>query len=269
MLALISLLLGFEAHALTLQERLQGLKVGGHRGNYFISHIARNSLEAFQSGIKDRADILEMDLQSSKDGVVYVFHSNDMSKDTTCKGLITKKLAAEIEQCRFSEGQKLAQFDQVVKTVAGRAIIDAEFKTLRVIKPSIDIVRKYAAYDWIYFQANVDQKKYFEARSYDLNVALLFAPPDQANLDWALALNDVNLVVIEFHSNIRSTANINLVHQAGKFASENSWADTTSDEKFGASCTWVYEAGMDIAITNKPKGCAKQRDKFVEQHSKK
>lgn len=245
--------------------RLEGFKVGSHRAMYYSSRYARNSLEAFGEAIANGVDIIETDVNLSKDGVVYVIHSNSMDKDTDCKGMIADKTSAEVDLCRFNGGQKIGRFDEALALVHGRILLNVEFKSANVITPAIDLIRKHEAYGWVYFQTTVDKVKYAKARGYDAHVALLYAPQNQEQLEWALALNDENLVVIELQEEVRSKANINRIHAAGKLTSENSWHESSNDERFGAKCKWIFEMGINIAITNQPQGCVRQRDQFIGQ----
>jgi glycerophosphoryl diester phosphodiesterase len=248
-----------------IYERLNGFQVGGHRGLYY-SKYAPNSLEAFDEAIRQKADIVEMDLNLSQDGVVFVFHSNSMNKDTNCEGLITQKNAQEILECEYNEGQKLVTFEQALVTLGDRAVINAEFKSLNVIEPAIQLIQKHLAYERVYFQTNVDKKKYNLARSVDAHVALLFAPPEQESLEWALGLDDPRLVVIELHENVRTKENIARIHALGKITSENSWPEATAKERFGASCEWVFKKGIRIATSKRPEGCVRQRDRIARRH---
>lgn len=252
-----------QVYSATLEERLTGFKVGGHRG-VFYSDNDPNSLEAFEEAIKQKADIIELDLNLSKDGVVFVFHSDSMDKDTDCSGMMSQKNAADIYGCKYNEGRRIITFEEALAKIGERAVINAEFKNLNVIEPAIELIRKYDAYERVYFQANVDKNKYAKARAYDAHVALLFAPPDQASFDWALALDDKRLLVIELHENIRTRANIAQIKAAGKFSSENAWHESSGRERFGASCRWVFDLGINIAISNKPGGCVKQRNRYSQ-----
>lgn len=246
------------AEKMTLRQRLTGPQAGAHQGGIF--HFNPNTLQRFESARKDGADIIEMDLRLSKDGIVFVFHDKDMHFLTNCKGVFEQKTSEEIDNCRIRfSGQPIARFEDVLKWDQGRVIINAEFKDLEVIVPAISLVQKYDAYEWVFFQAKGDPQRYFIARQFDQRVALLFAPNDKEALFWALGLNDGNLLVIEIHQNLRKPEYINAIHASNKFVLEDAWHLSFSREVVCAKCAEAYQLGIDIAISNRPKACARQK----------
>ena len=79
-------------------------------------------------------------------------------------------------------------------------------------------------------------------------------------LAWALSLEDPNLIVIELNERTHSPHNVEWIRKAGKLTSINSWNRAPFYEYvFGAKCGWVFEEGVDIAVTNRPAGCVKQK----------
>ena len=250
---------------MTLRQRLAGFQAGAHQGGIF--HFNPNTLQRFESARKEGVDIIEMDLRLSKDGIVFVFHDQGMHFLTRCEGVFEQKTSEEIDNChiRFS-GQPIARFEDVLKWDQGRVIINAEFKDLEAIMPAISLVQKHDAYEWVFFQAKGDPQRYFIARQFDRRVALLFAPKDEKALFWALSLNDDNLLVIEIDEKLRKPEYINVIHSAHKFVLEDVWHFSLLKEVVCAKCDKAYQSGIDIAISNRPKACVKQRMEYI--HSK-
>src|SRR5262249_40065606 len=135
----------------TLRERLAGLHVSAHQGGYWFRNS--NTIERFGKAVSAGADIVETDLQVSKDGVPFLFHDSYLDPDTECSGPFSAALAVRIEQCTLKGMHHGPQpFEDALIWSQGKVVIDAEFKTPEVIKPAIDLVRKYSAYEWVYFQ---------------------------------------------------------------------------------------------------------------------
>ncbi len=241
-----------------LRERMEGFQVGAHQGGAI--DLAGNTIHRFEEAYQYGADIVEMDLQITKDGVIIVYHDNYLERFTNCTGLVVDKTWAEIQKCDKLYFYKINSLEEVLKWSNGKIIINAEFKFISSVVPAIELVKKYNAYDWVYFQTKSDPAIYQAARDFDPDVALLFAPNNMEQLNWALDLNDDNLVVIELNEDFRSPEIIDAVHDAGKLVSENAWHFSSVHEAFGAACEPVYEMNIDIAITDKTPSCIRQRD---------
>ncbi len=249
----------------SLRERLQGSLVGAHRGGRH--HDDENTLRRFEAARRAGADIIETDLHATRDGQVVLIHDARLDDWTDCRGWVRDKSLQEIRACRLRGSDlPLDTFEDALRWSAGRVVLDAEFKDRRAVEPAVHLVQRYDAYGWVYFQVRNGTDLYDLARSLDPEVALVAAPRGpgaQQLLDRLLALGDENLLVIELHPEIRTAANIEAIHEAGKLASENAWhfgAERTWYRK-QAMCSRVFARGIDIAITDLPASCVRQRDR--------
>jgi glycerophosphoryl diester phosphodiesterase len=244
-----------------LRTRLSGRIAGAHQGGLLSSHWP-NTLPAFEYAYNVGADVVEMDLHLTKDNVVVVYHDDDLKTWTNCKGLIHDKTLAEIQACRFTLAPhaRIPTYEEVLEWSQGKIIVDAEFKDFESIKPAIDLVKKYEAYSWTYFQAQNNREKYQQAHDYDSSIALLYTIHSEDDLKWALA-QDETLMIVEVDSQTRSREIIDQVHASGKLVTEDSWhfSPINSQELFASACKKAFEFGIDIAISNRPKGCVKKK----------
>lgn len=78
----------------------KGFLIAAHRGT-FKANIAENSIASFNAAILEGADMVEIDLIESQDGVLYVFHDGGESRVFKEDIDIFTLTAAEIEQLRF------------------------------------------------------------------------------------------------------------------------------------------------------------------------
>ena len=247
----------------TLPDRLGGFIVGGHQGNIF--GLKFNTIEGFEEAAFFGADVVEMDLRTSKDGVAVVFHDEKMDLWSDCSGNLREKELKEIEMCRHRpSGNKIPTFEDVVLWSSGNFIINAEFKDKEAIASALATVKRCWAYEWVYFQAT-SWEKYELVRSIDKDVYLLFPIHSEADLNKALSIKDERLLVIEVNEKTRTAENIKRIHDAGKLVSEDSWHFSASYELFGATCTELFLNGIDIAITNRPEGCVEQKDNLLKE----
>jgi glycerophosphoryl diester phosphodiesterase len=267
-LACAGLALDARADGRLLRERLSGLRVAAHRGGYVFADS--NTIERFEAALRDGADIVETDLQVSSDGVPFLLHDADLGRVSNCKGLVSAQPAVSIERCRLnglSHGPE--RFEAALAWARGRVVIDAEFKSLAVVQPAIELVRRYDAYEWVYFQVRDGWSYYREARAFDAYVALEATPAgddSEGKLSELLALDDPRLVIIQLHPKLLSDDNLRKIRESGRLASIDAWR-LASERRWSfwpwrrtAACDEVFARGVGIAISNSPRPCAKQRD---------
>jgi glycerophosphoryl diester phosphodiesterase len=266
----IALTVGATARAddRTIIERLSGARVCAHRGGYWFRDS--NTIARFQKAVNEGADVVETDLQISGDGVPFLFHDDDLSPATLCRGPVSSYPASSIDRCRLHGlGHGPERFESALRWSSGRVVIDAEFKSPEVIRPAIDLVKRYSAYEWVYFQVGYQTKFYQEARAYDARVALEAAPrgPDaQLALDHLLGMDDPRLISLQLHPDLATDSNIGAIRRSGKvvaadgfrFGTEHQWVIWPFQRV--AFCSELFHRGIGVVITNVPLSCAQQRD---------
>jgi glycerophosphoryl diester phosphodiesterase len=241
--------------------------VAAHRGGFPFADS--NTLARFDAAWRGGADIVETDLRVSRDGVVFLFHDRDLSPSTSCTGPLAEHSAAEIDACRL-KGLSVGpdRFESALAWARGRVVIDAELKSAAVVRPAIDLVRRYHAYEWVYFQVRNGLDLYREVRAYDARVALEAAPEGprgELYLDELLAQRDSRLLVIQLHPESLTDENLLKLRAGGKLVSIDAWR--VGEERTWAlwpflrraACRNAWSHGVDIAVTNVPEDCARQR----------
>lgn len=95
-------------------SNLNGNSIGcfGHAGMGSKSFYPANTLQSFESCLNRGADGTEMDIQVTKDGVLVIYHNNNLSSATQCGGVIRDLNWEEINSCRFSKSL-LNNFDVI------------------------------------------------------------------------------------------------------------------------------------------------------------
>lgn len=263
-------LLLFATHCLAdadidiLKSKLRGPTVGAHQGGF--ATLKPNTFEAFQEALNNQATVIEMDLHLSKDGIAVVFHNDTLNIVTDCSGPIGNKTFEELQDCDFNwrDDVHIPKYEDILKWADGRIVVNAEFKEMVVIPEALRLAKKYNCYQWCYFQTQGDKAKYDYARDIDPKVALLFSPKNQADLEWALNLEDPNLIIIEVDTRFDDLESVaKRIHESGRLSSMDSFDFSNSYELFGTKCKNVFELGIDIAISNKPRQCLKQKQEFI------
>jgi glycerophosphoryl diester phosphodiesterase len=82
----------------------QAFDIHAHRGGT-LSHgkpvALENSLSAFKGARPRGADVVELDVHVSKDGVPFVMHDGTLDRTTDCNGPVADHTAAELDRCHI------------------------------------------------------------------------------------------------------------------------------------------------------------------------
>lgn len=239
-------------------ETMSAPLVAAHRGGFFQ---AQGSLARIRKTMAaGHADVIEIDLQATSDGKVLVYHDPLLQSHSDCTGVIADQAYAQVASCRLKDsGEPLPLFTDVLQAAGGDVILDVEFKTEATIAPGMEIAKQGNALDRIYFQLGGDRMRYAAVRALSADSTLQFKALSDDDLAWAFSLNDPHLRIIEMDRDFINPERIMAVHEHAKLVSCNTWRRQYTEERFSASCGWAFNSGVDIAVTNNPDSCARQR----------
>ena len=98
-----------------------------HRG-LWTENFIENSLPAYKNAI-DHGYPIEIDIYSSKDGVLFSFHDASLKRMTGVDGFIYEKTANELKNLSLSSSDcKIPTFDEVLSLIDGKVPLLIEFK---------------------------------------------------------------------------------------------------------------------------------------------
>jgi glycerophosphoryl diester phosphodiesterase len=97
-----------------------------------------NTLPAFERAIEVGADYVELDVQSSSDGVLVVFHDLNLGRLTPLRGPLRRRRAAELREVG------IPTLDEVLELTRGRIGVMAELKSAYLYRRH-DLVRRTVA----------------------------------------------------------------------------------------------------------------------------
>ena len=104
-----------------------------HRGIHNNIDIPENSILAFKQALKKNIPI-ELDVQLTKDNVLIVFHDENLkrmtNKDILVKDITYNKLK---ELNLLNTKEKIPTFNEVIKLVNGKVLLDIEIKDTKLI----------------------------------------------------------------------------------------------------------------------------------------
>lgn len=165
---------------LRLIENLNGNVIGvvGHGGMGFESltnQLPHNSLSSVIQCIeKHQADGVEVDVQMSYDGVLFMYHSQYLDRMTNCVSCIHEQLAEDLDTCRYrldfflnvTTSEPLTTLETAVSRFSKRSPPPLMFLDLKTFTPCptnrsyeefremmvqavIALIERYQAEDWI------------------------------------------------------------------------------------------------------------------------
>ena len=109
-----------------------GPLVVAHRGA--SSTHPENTLEAFEAAIAEGADVVELDVRLTADGVPVVLHDPEVSRSTDGRGFVHELTLAQVKALDAAPGRperaQIPTLREVLDLVTGRAGADLEIKNI-------------------------------------------------------------------------------------------------------------------------------------------
>lgn len=118
-----------------------------HRGA--SKYAPENTMAAFKLALEMKADMIELDVQLSKDGVPVVFHDSKLDRHSNGKGLVSSFLFDELQQLDAGKwfsiefmGEKIPSLEEVLRWATGKMMVNIEIKTEAVSDSTEDGVEE-------------------------------------------------------------------------------------------------------------------------------
>jgi glycerophosphoryl diester phosphodiesterase len=116
-----------------------GPLVVAHRGA--SARCPENTLEAFEAAVSVGADVVELDVRLTADGVPVILHDYDVSRTTEGVGMVHDLTLRELKRLDVSGGRgpraEIPTLRESLELLAGRVLIDIELKNVPG-EPSFD-----------------------------------------------------------------------------------------------------------------------------------
>ena len=165
-----------------------GFVVIAHRGA--SAYYPENTMIAFRKSIELGAEMIELDVLMSKDGVPIVFHDAKLDKKTNGKGSVGNFTVSELKQLDagswFDEkfkGERIPTLDEVLAFAKGKIALNIEIKTEAVTdvlkggveEKSIQLVRKHGMEKHVIFSSfDYRAVAHLKELAPDISTALLY-----------------------------------------------------------------------------------------------
>ena len=120
-----------------------------HRGLH-NEDIPENSLPAFENAIKHKFAI-ELDVRSTQDGAIVVFHDDNLGRMTGTSGYISKMNLDDIKKLRLLKtAEQIPTLKEVLELVAGRTPLLIEIKNMNKVGLEKEVYKVLAGYSGEY-----------------------------------------------------------------------------------------------------------------------
>jgi glycerophosphoryl diester phosphodiesterase len=111
-----------------------------HRGA--SAYEPENTLAAIEKAIELGADMIEIDVHLSSDGVPVIIHDYRLSRMTNGTGWVKRKSLAELKELTIHGGSTIPTLEEVIDTVVGRCGLYIELKGSNAAQPTVELLRR-------------------------------------------------------------------------------------------------------------------------------
>ena len=87
-------------------------KIVAHRGAREIK--SENSLGSIKEAVKQKADIIEIDVRMTRDREFVILHDFFLERTTTGRGFVITKKLSELQHVRLLNGESIPQLEEVL-----------------------------------------------------------------------------------------------------------------------------------------------------------
>jgi len=122
-------------------QELRFLRIA-HRGA--SAHAPENTLAAFRLAAELGADMVELDIHTSADGVPVVIHDASLNRTTDGKGLVSNLTLAELKRLDAGRGQRIPTLEEAIETCREVEVgLYIEVKDRRAVPPMVELVHRH------------------------------------------------------------------------------------------------------------------------------
>lgn len=119
----------------------------GHRGNSGVAPA--NTLVSFEQAIAFGVDMIEVDVQCTRDGHIVLIHDDTVDGTTNGTGIVSEMTFDEIRRLdagswkdtKYS-GEKVPRFEEMLELARGRVMVNLDIKNPRAIPQMVSLLRR-------------------------------------------------------------------------------------------------------------------------------
>ena len=209
------------------------------------------TLASFSKAIEDMADVIELDVQMTKDGYIVVMHDTSAYRTTGVLKNITELTLREVKRLDagywYSEeykGEKVPTLEEVLQLAKGKIKLNIEIKTAdnsdEVAKKVVKLIQKYSMQDSCVI-TSFDYSALQAVRSYDEDIEVGYILSVAYGKFYEI--DDVDFFSV--NASFLTKRVVDAIHNSGKQV----YAWTVNND---ASIKNLTNKGVDNIITDKP-----------------
>ncbi len=173
-----------------------------HRGDHVL--VPENTLAAYENGIKNGVDFVEIDLRTSKDSVLVIMHDATVDRMTNGKGKVSDLTYAELKKLQVTDKRKdttaiysIPTFEEVLKTCRNKIYIYLDYKDASV-QQAYKMIKHYGMEKQMIVYINTSAQ-YTEWRAMVPEMPLMLSLPDEVKTEAQLNkfLNDTPVSLLD------------------------------------------------------------------------
>jgi glycerophosphoryl diester phosphodiesterase len=167
----------------------------GHRGA--SAYYPENTMSAFRAAYEMGAEMIELDILLSKDGVPVVIHDESLERTTNGAGKVMEYTYKELSKLDAGSwfgdehtGERIPSLEEVLQFAKGKVAVNIEIKTevvsndLRegIEEKAYEIVKKYDMQEYVLF-SSFDYRAIAHLKELDVNIAVALLYEKQQSND--------------------------------------------------------------------------------------
>jgi len=160
-----------------------------HRGDHVL--VPENTLAAYENGIKNGVDFVEIDLRTTKDSVLVIMHDATVDRMTNGKGKVSDLTYSELKKLQVIDKMKdtnaiyrIPTFEEVLKTCRNKIYIYLDYKDASV-QQAYKMIKHYGMEKQMIVYINTSAQ-YTEWRTRVPSMPLMLSLPDDVKTEGQL-----------------------------------------------------------------------------------
>ena len=111
-------------------------------------HAPENTLAGVRAALALGADAIEIDVRCTRDGTPVLLHDSTVDRTTDGEGEIAALSLRQARRLDVGEGERIPTLREVLREVAGRALMVLEVKPAGIEEELLAVVHRARALDW-------------------------------------------------------------------------------------------------------------------------
>lgn len=168
-----------------------------HRGA--SGHAPENTLSSFRKALKLKADMVELDVQLTKDKKLVVIHDEKVDRLTNNQGKVNSFTLAEIKKLKVKNKETIPTLEEVLDLINKKTKVNIELKAKNTAQPVSTLINHYLKNknwnhnNFLVSSFNYPELKRFHRLNPKIKIGILFKRFPQLNLDRAKQLKAYSL----------------------------------------------------------------------------